>query len=613
LEALIAETPDNPLLASLNLSLERLDDEARQWLPRLGVFQGGAMESNLVAISGYSEAQWQKLRPALEATGLIQLEHLAGMGVPYLNFHPTLAPALWSPLSSEEQAELITRHRLRYYLVSGYLYREDKQHAYQVSAIAQRELPNLMYAVHGALDAGEAWGVEFVNNVNKFLEDFGLNRDRAVLNQLAKPVGGEVGSRSWYVVQSNLGNQLYSLGRYQEAVQVFTEVLFGLGEQPSYERCIILGQLGLSFYAQGQAAKAEKYYRQGLTLAQQLEPSDTVKRQKGVLQINLADVLRDVGNYGEARIAYETALTIFREQNDDRAIGAVEGQLGTLAMLQGNFTEAARRNCEALLIFQQLNQPAMEAVAWHQLGIVYEKAKQWDAAEQAYREAARIHESQGNLTYASQTWNQLGTLNQIAGKSEEAEAWYRKAIDGGKTAGDKLGVSKRLNNLADLLLLQDQPDCLKEAQQLAEEALAIKQTLDPFAAEIWKIHNTLAKIADKQQDTNQAKEYRRLSREAWMGFAGAEYHLQKHWRLIAAVVTGVDDAEVRQQQEPVLAEWAKAGWNNLVPAIHQVLEGERDEDVLCEQLAGEEAAIINAILRGIADPETLKPLLEGQE
>jgi hypothetical protein len=34
LEALVAETPDNPLLASLNLSLERLDDEARQWLPR---------------------------------------------------------------------------------------------------------------------------------------------------------------------------------------------------------------------------------------------------------------------------------------------------------------------------------------------------------------------------------------------------------------------------------------------------------------------------------------------------------------------------------------------------------------------------------------------------
>jgi tetratricopeptide (TPR) repeat protein len=613
LEALVAETPDNPLLASLNLSLERLDGEARELLPRLGVFQGGAMESNLVAIAEFSEGQWQTLRPVLEATGLIQPEILPGVGVPYLKFHPTLAPALWSRLSSEEQAELLLRHRLRYYLTSGYLYQEDNKLPHQVSVVAQREFPNLLYAVYQALDAGEAWGVKFVNNINKFLEYFGFNRDRAALNQRAKPAGGEAGSRTWYLARSNLGNQLYTSGRYQEAAKVFSEIVLGLSEQPSYERCVISGQLGLCFNAQGQAAKAEKCYRQGLTLAQQLEQSDTVKRQMGVLQINLADVLRDVGNYGEARIAYETALTLFKEQNDDRAIGAVEGQLGTLAMLQGNLTEAARRNCEALAIFQQLNQPAMEAVAWHQLGIVYEKAKQWDAAEQAYREAARIHESQGNLTYASQTWNQLGTVIQIAGKSEEAEAWYRKAIEGGKTAGDKLGTSKRLNNLADLLLLHDQPNRLPEAQQLAEEALAIKQTLDPFAAEIWKIYNTLAKIADKQQNTNQAKEYRRLSREAWRGFAGAEYHLQKHGRLIAAVVTAVDDAEVRQQLKPLLAEWVKAGWNNLVLAIHQVLEGERDEDVLCEPLNFEEAAIINAILRGIADPEALKPLLEGQE
>jgi hypothetical protein len=146
-----------------------------------------------------------------------------------------------------------------------------------------------------------------------------------------------------------------------------------------------------------------------------------------------------------------------------------------------------------------------------------------------------------------------------------------------------------------------------------EEALAIKQTLDLATAEIWKIYTILAMIAEKQGDTTQAKDYRRLSREAWSGFAGAQYHLRKHGQLIAAVVTAVDDARVKQTLEPALKEWAKAGWNNLVAAIHRVLEGERDEDVLCEPLNFEEAPIINAILRGIADPETLKPLLEGQE
>ena len=76
LDKFLAETPDNPLLASLNLSLDKLDEEARGWLPKLGVFQGGAMLTNLFfKITEFTEEQWQKLYLALEATGLIQAEH----------------------------------------------------------------------------------------------------------------------------------------------------------------------------------------------------------------------------------------------------------------------------------------------------------------------------------------------------------------------------------------------------------------------------------------------------------------------------------------------------------------------------------------------------------
>jgi hypothetical protein len=49
LEALLATEKGNPLLTSLNLSLERLDPKSTPYLPRLGVFQGGAFEDNLIA------------------------------------------------------------------------------------------------------------------------------------------------------------------------------------------------------------------------------------------------------------------------------------------------------------------------------------------------------------------------------------------------------------------------------------------------------------------------------------------------------------------------------------------------------------------------------------
>ena len=64
------EEKDRSLVASLNLSLERLDERAKALLPRLGVFQGGAFEDSLLAITGLGktdqEIQNDQLRGLLE-------------------------------------------------------------------------------------------------------------------------------------------------------------------------------------------------------------------------------------------------------------------------------------------------------------------------------------------------------------------------------------------------------------------------------------------------------------------------------------------------------------------------------------------------------------------
>ncbi|MDJ0617493.1 MAG: CHAT domain-containing protein [Calothrix sp. MO_192.B10] len=612
LEQLIAATTNVPdkdrsLLASLNLSLERLEGEAQQWLPKLGVFQGGALEMLLLAITELSESQWQILRPALENTGLMQAEYLPGVNSSFLKFHPTLAPVLWLRLSAEEQGELLARHRQRYALLSNYLYEQDIPNPVFARAIAQRELPNLLMAVHGALEADEEWAVHFVNNVSRFLNNFGLNRDRAVL--IAK-----LGKKDDFLARSNRGEKLYSDGHYGEAAQVFGEILAGLGESPSYDRCLTLGRLGRCFREQGQAAQAATLYRQALVELGQLDSSDEVKRQMGAMQTDLGDVLTDMGDYEEARKAYEAALAISREQDNDHQIAVVQGQLGTLALVQSNLPEAEKRYREALKTFQRLDEPASEAVLWHQLGRVYEEAHQWDAAEETYREAARIDEFQGNLAGAARTWNQLAMVNMYAGRPEAAEAWYKKAGDEFKALGDKATASKVLSNLANLLQnqrnSQGQYHRLTEARQYGEEALAILKNLDPDATEIWITYTILAKIADKQGEAAPAREYRLLARRAKAAFAGTQYELRQYGQFIAWVVAAVGDAQVRQQLESDMQE---VGNNNRVAAIRRILDGERDEEALVEPLDFEDSMIVSAILQGIADPQTLKPLLREGE
>ncbi len=545
--------------------------------------------------AGVNEATWAVLRQALESTGLISIERLSGVAAPYLKFHPTLAPVLRSRLTTEEQNELISRYQQQYSQLSRDLYFQDDTNPLAARAVAQRELPNLLAAVNGALDAGAESAVDFVETVNKFLDYFGLNKDRAFLTQRAQDFG-QPGSYSWYLARTNVGAQLYNAGRYEEAKQVFAEILTGLGEEVSYERCLTLGRLGKCFRGQGRSVEAAELYRQGIATAEKLPASDEVKRQMSNLQTYLGDVLRDMGDYDQARIAYQKSLAIDQETGYARGEAVTNGQIGTLALLQGKLAEAAASYQEALKIFQRLNEPEMEAVAWHQLGRVHEEAKQWEASEQAYRESAKIEESLGNLSGAAQTWNQLAIVNKYAGKPQAAESWYLKAIERFKTMGDMAAASKSLSNLA--TLLQNKRDRLTEARQLAEEGLAIDKTLDPAAAKIWKTYGLLAAITDKQGDTDQAREYLRLSRQEYAQCPGMPYQLQQYEEFITGVVAAVDNAEVRQKLEAYMEQMHKS-WADMVTAIRAILEGERNEELLCEPLRYDQAAIISAILRGI--------------
>ena len=76
------------------------------------------------------------------------------------------------------------------------------------------------------------------------------------------------------------------------------------------------------------------------------------------------------------------------------------------------------------------------------------------------------------------------------------------------------------------------------------------------------------------------------------------------------MVRAVDDAEVREQLLPALDDMAQRGWTNLIAAIRQILDGERDETTLLDPLDLEDSMIIQTILQGIADPATLQPFLD---
>ena len=51
-------------------------------------------------------------------------------------------------------------------------------------------------------------------------------------------------------------------------------------------------------------------------------------------------------------------------------------------------------------------------------------------------------------------------------------------------------------------------------------------------------------------------------------------------------------------------------WTRVADVLERILNGERDEDVLCEHLSYKSSFIIHTILEGIKDPDSLKDLME---
>lgn len=598
LETLLAADGDK-LLASLTLSLDRLDPELRALLPRLGVFQGGAMEVSIPAVTGIVPEAWTRLRRDLERTALLTAEAVPGVENLYLRFHPTLAPALWQRLDEAERAELTAAHSRDYYAAAGQLYRMDQTAAVPVArAIARRELPNLLAAVEAALAAGEATAADFADSVGLFLAAFGLDRDRDRLQHRARAAAGAVGSPGWVLAESNRGEALLAQGQVAEAAAVFREILDPLGPQPSFDRCTTLARLARSLRLQNQAPAAEAALRQALAEIASLPDRTEVQRLTATLHAELGNTLMDRGTYAEAEKQYQTALALKTKLSDARGAAVSEAQLGNLALRRGDLPEAQTRYTAAIATFQALGEPEAEATATHNLGRTYQEARNWSAAEAAYRRAAHLCESLGRPLAAAGTWGQLAILMQQSGRPTEAEAWYRKALQARRDGGDLAGVARTLNNLADLLLTLDRP---AEAGAAAEEALALKREMDPAAAEIWTTYAILAAIASRDGRAAAAADCRRQARQSFAAAPIAQETLRQFASLVDEVLAAIADPDRRPGLEAFLDNLAQVGGAELVAALRQVLAGARDADALCEPLGFGESYIVASLLRALAD------------
>ncbi len=86
-----------------------------------------------------------------------------------------------------------------------------------------------------------------------------------------------------------------------------------------------------------------------------------------------------------------------------------------------------------------------------------------------------------------------------------------------------------------------------------------------------------------------------------------EQVLRMHAPFIHAVVRALGDRGLVPELMDTLSAAEKQGWPRLVAALRQIVDGKRDETVKLG-LDEEDRIIVDAVLRGLANPSSLPPL-----
>ena len=612
------EGRNESLEVSLKFSLDRLGAEAANLLSRLWVFDDGAMENALLTVAEIPEETWNQLKPQLTSTALIRVEEISGVNVPFIHFHPTLAPFLRSHSSLPEgdlltgagetgvRSELETRYWKVYYRLASQLYYEDSQHPFEARAIFLRELPNFKRAIKLTLDAGALdQAVDFADSINKFLDNFGHWREKDEISEL---VGREVERRksvsadsritkSEYHLERGRGERLLRQGRAGDAEEVFHALMASLEREADYDtrydQTIILQNIGLCLRAQGRPSQAADCYRRAIALTDELEQTRQVKLNMAGFHFFLANIYLDEGRYYDAKKEYEVSLAVANDLEDIRNAATVLGQLGTLALRQGDLSEARERHQEALSLFRRMGEDQMEATALHMLGLVAEHATEWDDAETYHKQGMIIEENLNDIVGVAKSCNHLAIIAKNTGRPLDAERWYLRAIEIDERLGNLRELTPDYHNLADLYLSQERLD---EAEDYAHRALVIKETLD-LSSQPWTTYSILAQIAEKRGRMDEAREWRRKEQESFAAFAGSDQQIKGLEPLIAAVVAATNgNEEAREQVEDRLESLTANGWE-IADAIKAIWLGERNAQKLTESIDRNSALIIRRILQ----------------
>lgn len=263
--------------------------------------------------------------------------------------------------------------------------------------------------------------------------------------------------RRAYLLQA--GEQAQAEYANDAAISYYRRVLPLLDETA---RLPVMLKLGQVYEVVGAWDEASALYRDGLTLAAQLQDARVEAQCRAALGV----LLRKRGDFSQAAQWLDEAQRGFENLDDRAGMGQVLNERGTLAAQQGDFDKARAFYQESLALRRALGDKRAIANLLSNLGILARMKSDYAAAAALYGEALALRREIGDRWGIAISLNNLGMLNRYQGEFAQARRTLEQALALWREIGDRANLANTLTSLGEVLI--DQGDSAAAREHLTE-------------------------------------------------------------------------------------------------------------------------------------------------
>jgi Uncharacterized protein conserved in bacteria len=252
---------------------------------------------------------------------------------------------------------------------------------------------------------------------------------------------------------NNRATLLYSLGRYQEALEAFEAARaakVGLKNVGPRDQANTLWGIGDVRYKRGDYTGALAAYEKAAALYEQAGDVPLVTE----VRLILAKVYARLGKSDQATKRYQQVLETRRRERDRAGEADTLLKLGDHFWTLGRYKDALPLFEEALKIRRDLESPLNVAATLNSLGRLRWNLGQWEESLAAHQEALAIRQAEQDRAGEAESLAEIGGVWEKTGDYKQALDHYARAEAIYRARGDRSGEARAAESIAYVHSLQ---------------------------------------------------------------------------------------------------------------------------------------------------------------